>query len=128
MDNGEWGSVEVVIVISSVISAIVIVVVGIVQLWGTALFFMVLVFPVPGSFGSAALLGRLFSFLGVSGLFLLSWSHKDFLVNGDRRFGLQDMRRDVVLRKERYLFYFLGGSGDGAEEYAEDDNNEDSDD
>ncbi len=81
---------------------------------------MVLVLPGMGVFSSAAFLGRLFSFLGIVGLFLLSWSHKGFLVgdavvDSDGRFRSEDMGQGVVVRKERYLFYFLE-SHEGAKE------------
>ncbi len=49
------------------------------------------------------------------------------VMDSDGRFGSQDSVRDVVVRKERYLFYFFGGVGDGAEECDEGKNNEDCD-
>ncbi len=69
-------SVKIVVVISTVVTAVVIVGVGVVGFRCAALFFVVLVFSGLGSFGSSACSGGLFGLSGVAGLFLLPWSHK----------------------------------------------------
>ncbi len=74
--DGGGVSIEIVVVISAVVPAVVVVGVRVVGLWGVALLFMVFVFATPGVFRSSASFGGLFGFSGVSGLFLLSWSHK----------------------------------------------------
>ncbi len=48
-------------------------------------------------------------------------------MDGDRGFGSEDMVRGVVMRKERYLFYFLVGVCNDAEESNEGDDDEDGD-
>ncbi len=74
--DGGGVSIEVVVVISAVVTAIVVMGVRVVRLRGAALFFVVLVFAVMGVFLSSARFGGLCDFSGVSGVFLLSWSHK----------------------------------------------------
>ncbi len=88
--DGGGVSIKVGIVISTVISAVVVVGVGVVRFGGTTLLLVVFVFSVPGSFGPSAFLSRLLGLSGVMGLLLLSWSHivsiGDAVVNGDRGF------------------------------------------
>ncbi len=74
--DGGGVSIEIVIVISAVVAAIVVVRVRVIGLWGTALLPVVFVFPTPGVFGSSASFGGSFGLSGVAGLLLLSWSHK----------------------------------------------------
>ncbi len=71
-------SIEIVIVISSIVPTVVIVGVRVIGLWGATLFSMVFVLSTPGMFGSSTSFGGLFGFSGVAGLFFLSWSHKGF--------------------------------------------------
>ncbi len=58
--------IDIVIVIPTVVSAVVILRIGIIGFWGTAPIFIVLVFSVLGSFGASAFLGGLFSFSGIA--------------------------------------------------------------
>ncbi len=78
-DMGE-DSVEVVIVVPSVVATIIIVGVGVVGLRGAALPLVVLVLSVAMALGSSTSSGRAFVFQRFKGafllrLFLLSWSH-----------------------------------------------------
>ncbi len=79
-DAGE-DSIEVVIVVPSVVSAIVVVGVRVVGLWGAALPRVTLVFLVAAAFGSSASSGGSFFFRGFKRslllrLLLLSWSYR----------------------------------------------------
>ncbi len=74
--DGGRVSIEIVVVVSAVVTAVVIVGVGVIGLWGAALFSKMFVLPVSWVFGSFASFGGSFGFSGVTGLFFLSRSHK----------------------------------------------------
>ncbi len=110
--DGGRVSIEIIVIISAVIPTIVVVGVGIVGFWGTALLFVVPVLSASGVFSSAAFLGRLFDLSAIAGVFLSSWAHRvsvgDAIVDGDGRFRSKDAGLDVVVRQERYLFWLVG--------------------
>ncbi len=76
--NGAGFLVEVGVIVSAVVPAVVVVGIGVVGFWGTVLLPVMFMFLVTRSFGSPAWFGGLFSLSGVTGLLLLSWSHRGF--------------------------------------------------
>ncbi len=74
--------IDVGVVVSAVVLAVVVVGVRVVGLGSVTLLSVVLMFSGSGVFGSSASFGGPFGFLGVAGLFLLSWSHTG--LNGRR--------------------------------------------
>ncbi len=89
--DGGRVSIEIVVIISAVIPAVVVVGVGVVGLRGAALPLVVPVFSSTRVLGPSVFLGGLFNFSGVTGVFLSSWSHMgligDAIMDGDGRFG-----------------------------------------
>ncbi len=81
--DGGGVSINIGVVISTVVSAVIVLRVRVVGFGGAALLLVVFVFSVSGSFGPATFLGGLFSFSWVTGLFLLPWSHKGGDGDGD---------------------------------------------
>ncbi len=74
--DGGGVSIEIVVLISTVIAAVVVMGVGVVGLRGAALLLVVLVLAAAGVFGSSARFGGSFNFLAVVGVLLSSWLHK----------------------------------------------------
>ncbi len=76
---GDGGRVliEIVVVISAVVAAVVIMGVRVVGLWGAALFSVMFVLSATGYFGFSTRFGGAFSFFEGSVLLLLSWLHEE---------------------------------------------------
>ncbi len=74
--DGGGVSIEIVIVISAVVAAVVVMGVGVIGLQGAALLLVMFMLSTTGVFGSSASFGGSFGFPGVAVLFLLSRSHK----------------------------------------------------
>ncbi len=105
-------SIEIAVVISAVVPAVVVMGVRVVRLRGAAPLCVVSVLSVSAVFGFHARLGGLFDLSAITGMLLSSWVHRvsvgDAIMDGNGRFGSEDAGLDVVVRQKRYFFWLVG--------------------